>query len=343
MLEAASVMQSFLESLGGEAGCMRLAKEFYARVAKSELLKPLFPGKSVRCATEEFAAFLVQFLEGDDDQTQYRWWLSLRESHARFRISEPQRIEWLRLMSEAIGTAVADDAVQRALRQFFVTTSVYVVGQGEPPEVACEELDRRWGQQRTLDLLVEHLLAGQDAEAIALADGFMARPSVMVGILGRMADIGREPLVAFAVSCIEIEPRLAGARSNGRTLLHFAAGASCLPLVIKLLRAGVDPNLLDSGGHAPLFRAASSSRDELGAEVVRELVLAGATVDHGGGVSKSTPLHQAARFGNVKIAEALLDAGASLTAKDRNGHTPLDRARNCRRKDVAALLESWQA
>lgn len=334
-----STEQSFLDRIGGEAGCMRLAKEFYARVAKSELLKPLFPGKSVRCATEEFAAFLVQFLEGDDDQTQYRWWLSLRESHARFQISEPQRIEWLRLMSEAIGSAVADDAVQRALRQFFITTSVYVVGQGEVPKVADEELDRRWSHQRRLDLLVEHLLAGRDAEAIALADGFMARPSVMVGILGRMAEIAREPLVAFAVSCIEIEPRLASARSNGRTLLHFAAGASCLPLAIKLLRAGVDPNVLDSGGHAPLFRAAGGSD----AEVVRELIRAGASVDHAGGVAWSTALHQAARFGNAGIAEALLHAGASPSAQDKKGHTPLDRARNCRRKDVAALLESWQA
>jgi len=180
--------QSFLESLGGEAGCMRLAKEFYARVAKSELLKPLFPGKSLRCATEEFSAFLVQFFEGDEDRTQYRWWLSLSESHARFQISEPQRIEWLRLMSEAIGSAVADEAVQGALRQFFGATSVYVVGQGEAPAVADEELGRRWAQQRTLDLLTEHLLAGRDAEAIAMADHFMARPSVMVGIGGGDAD-----------------------------------------------------------------------------------------------------------------------------------------------------------
>jgi truncated hemoglobin YjbI len=341
MLEAASVMQSFLEGIGGEAGCMRLAKDFYARVAESELLQPLFPGKSVRCATEEFAAFLMHFLDGDESQTQYRWWLSLRESHARFQISEPQRVEWLRLMNDAIGSAVADDAVQRSLRQFFVVTSVYVVGQAEAPKVADEELGRRWGQQRTLDLLIEHLLAGRDADAIALAKGFMARRSVMVGILGRMMEIGPEPLVAFVVSCVDIEPRFASARFNGRTLLHFAAGASCLPVVLRLLQCGVDPDVLDSGGYTPLFRAASSSRDELGAEVVAALALAGATVDHHGGVSKSTPLHQAARFGNIKIAEALLAAGASRSAKDKRGHTPLDRARNCRRKYFAALLESW--
>jgi len=151
--------------------------------------------------------------------------------------------------------------------------------------------------------------------------------------------IGRVPLPAFVVSCIETEPRLASARSNGWTLIHFAAGASCLPVVQRLLRAGVDPNVLDSGGHAPLFRAAGGSD----ADVVRVLIGAGAIVDHAGGATRSTALHQAARFGNVKIAEALLDAGASLSATDNKGHTPLDRARNCRRKDVAALLDSWQA
>ncbi len=58
-----------LDALGGEAGCKRLSREFYARVAKEPVLRPLFPGKSLRCATEELAAFLVQFLGGDEDQT----------------------------------------------------------------------------------------------------------------------------------------------------------------------------------------------------------------------------------------------------------------------------------
>ena len=51
----------FLQALGGEAGCTRLSADFYARVGKDSVLRPLFPGKSLRCATEEFAAFLIQF------------------------------------------------------------------------------------------------------------------------------------------------------------------------------------------------------------------------------------------------------------------------------------------
>lgn len=78
----------------------------------------------------------------------------------------------------------------------------------------------------------------------------------------------------------------------------------------------------------------------ISALIVDELIRAGASVNHTGGVNKSTPLHQAARFGDFYVAEALLKAGASTTARDKNGLTPHDRAVNCRRSEVAALLAS---
>jgi hypothetical protein len=56
---------ALLEGLGGEDGCKRLSAAFHARVGKDPVLRPFFPGKSLRCATEEFAAFLIQFLGAD--------------------------------------------------------------------------------------------------------------------------------------------------------------------------------------------------------------------------------------------------------------------------------------
>src|SRR5215468_10781051 len=108
-----------LEALGSEPGCRRLSAEFYARVGKDPVLRPLFPGKSLRCAIEEFAAFLIQFLGGDEEQGQYRWWLSLRESHARFQISPAQRSAWLKNMEATIDSAPLDEPTRTALRQFF--------------------------------------------------------------------------------------------------------------------------------------------------------------------------------------------------------------------------------
>src|ERR1700723_41023 len=108
-----------LEALCGEEGCRRLSRAFYARVGNDPVLRPLFPGKSLRCAIEEFAAFLVQFLGGDEEQTQYRWWLSLRESHARFQIGPAERSAWLKHMGATLEAARLDEVTGKALRQFF--------------------------------------------------------------------------------------------------------------------------------------------------------------------------------------------------------------------------------
>src|SRR3954449_1087307 len=103
------------QTLGGTAACHRLATAFYARVAKDPVLRPLFPGKSLRCAIEEFSAFLIQFLGGDEEQTQFRWWLSLRESHARFRIGPDARSAWLKHMRAALDASPHDEGTRQAL------------------------------------------------------------------------------------------------------------------------------------------------------------------------------------------------------------------------------------
>src|SRR5262244_1458492 len=118
---------ALLEALGGEEGCRRLSAAFYARVGKDPVLRPFFPGKSLRCATEEFAAFLIQFLGGDEEQTQSRWWLSLHESHARFRIGPTERSAWLKHMGATLEAAPLDEVTRNALRQFFLHSSAYIV------------------------------------------------------------------------------------------------------------------------------------------------------------------------------------------------------------------------
>jgi hemoglobin len=319
-----------LDQLGGEAGCRQLSAAFYARIAGDPGLRPLFPGKSMRCATEEFAAFLIQFLDGDEGQTQYRWWLSLRESHARFRISESQRLAWLGHMDATVDSLIVRQELRETLRRFFAMASLYVVG-GPDGDFEPGEIARRWGRQLDLDRLIDHIAMGRDMEAIQLAAECSSRRTVFVGVLARMMEAGRDELVAFVLQSIEADPDVANGRFNGRPLLHFAAGSTCLPVVRQLLALGVDPDVMDGGGHTALYRAA-------GAEIVFALVEAGATVDHCGGVNKSTALHEAARHGRVAVAKALIEAGASLAARDKKGLTPLDRANNCRRRDVAALL-----
>jgi ankyrin repeat protein len=144
-----------------------------------------------------------------------------------------------------------------------------------------------------------------------------------------MLDYAREKLLA--------DPALAQERYSGRTLLHGAAAAGCLATVELLLRLGAGPDTIDDGGHTPLYCVANECKGR-GANVVRALVQAGASVDARDGVKRCTALHMAARRGNVEVAEALLDCGAGIEVPDSLGDTPLRRAVNCDRTEVAALL-----
>jgi hemoglobin len=326
-----------LKSLGDEEGCRQLSAAFYGRVGKDPILRPLFPGKSLRCATEEFAAFLIQFLGGDEAQTQYRSWLSLRESHARFQISPEARSAWLKNMQATLDATPLDETTRSALRHFFQHSSAYVTGK-DAAEPEHEELAARWSEQRVLDQVSAAIVAGQDDEALALAPRFASRPSVFVGLLKRMVESGRENLICFVIDAIKNDPSLVRVLFAGKILLHFAAGAGCLPVVASLLRLGVDPNIEDRGGHTPLYCVANQCASEIGPEIVRALVRAGADVNACEGVTRATPLHMAARRGHVEIARALLDCGAAMNARDRKGDTPLQRAINCRKDKVVKLL-----
>jgi hemoglobin len=331
-----SAGSTVLEALGGEEGCRRLSSAFYARVGNDPVLRPFFPGKSLRCATEEFAAFLIQFLGGDEKQTQYRWWLSLRESHARFQIGPDARRAWLKHMNATVDSTPLDETTRNVLRNFFSHGSAYVIGRdaGEPDH---EELAARWSEQRVLDRVIAAIVESRDDETLALAPRFVSRPSVFVGLLARMVQSDRTRLIHFVINAAESDPSLATRRFAGNTPLHFAASAGCLEVVALLLRLGVDPNI-EGRGRTPLYCVANECASQTGPEVVRALVRAGADVNACSGVTRATALHMAARRGNVEITRALLDSGAAVNARDRKGDTPLQRAINCRKNGVWQLL-----
>jgi hemoglobin len=108
-------------AIGGTLTCRKLSSAFYARVDADPLLRPLFPGTTLKCAIEEFAAFLVQFLGGPPEDTQRRWWLSLRESHLRFKLGPKERTAWLNHMIKALEdvpiTAARTSTMQRLLHE----------------------------------------------------------------------------------------------------------------------------------------------------------------------------------------------------------------------------------
>jgi hypothetical protein len=149
------------------------------------------------------------------------------------------------------------------------------------------------------------------------------------------------------IASLEQSPGLIGCRAyDGKTLLHVAAGAHDDRLVHDLLRLGADAAAADDLGRTALFSAANRVIEPGrrtptdGYEAVRAVIAAGADPDRPGGEGRQTPLHLAARRGNVGVAAALLDGGAAIDPPDALGATPQRRAINCRQRAVAALLSA---
>src|SRR5262249_44184257 len=167
-------------AMGGTFTCRKLSSAFYARVEHDPVLRPLFPGTTLRCAIEEFAAFLVQFLGGPTEDTQRRWWVSLRESHLRFKLGPKERTAWINNMTKALEDVPIAEPVRSTLLGFFERSSAYVVNQGkvptteerdEPPSDRMrQEIARRWNAQRRLDEIVAAVRSGDADRARALAE-----------------------------------------------------------------------------------------------------------------------------------------------------------------------------
>jgi hemoglobin len=339
------------QAIGGTLTCNKLSSAFYARVERDPVLRPLFPGTTLTCAIEEFAAFLVQFLGGPTEDTQRRWWVSLRESHLRFKLGRKERTAWMNNMTKALDDVPIAEPVRSALLGFFARSSAYVVNEGPVPATAetgepasdrlHHEISRRWHAQRRLDDIVAAVRSGDADRARALAEAAASQAREFAGsagLLGLMLGSGHTTLLEYVREKLTSDPALARERYAGGTLLHDASAQANLRMVELLLRLGADPNA--EGGHGPLYSLANECRVSGGGSVVRALIQSGANVNANDGVKRCTALHMAARRGNVEVAEALLDCGADIEARDSLGDTPLRRSVNCNKIEVAALLLS---
>ncbi|KAJ9676731.1 hypothetical protein PVL29_021977 [Vitis rotundifolia] len=152
---------------------------------------------------------------------------------------------------------------------------------------------------------------------------------------------------------------------DGRSPLHFAASKGYEDITDFLIEERVNIHLSDNHGNTPLLEAIKNGHDG----VTSLLVKAGAllTVEDAGsclcltvarrdlnflkrilanGINPNaknydsrTPLHLAASEGLYSMTNILLEAGASVLAKDRWGNTPLDEARIGGNKNLIKLLE----
>jgi len=138
------------------------------------------------------------------------------------------------------------------------------------------------------------------------------------------------------------------------TPLHEAAAKGKFDICKLLLKHGADPNKKNRDGHTPLDLVKEGDEDV--ADLLRgeAALLEAAKKGNLAKVQKlvtvenvncrdtqgrnSTPLHLAAGYNNVEVAEFLLENGADVNAQDKGGLIPLHNAASYGHVDIAAIL-----
>lgn len=342
------------QAVGGMEGCRKLSEVFYGYVAQDPVLRPIFKG-GFHCAIEALALYLAQFLGGPCEYAQRRWWLSLREAHLRFKIGEKERRAWLKNMRRALGDVKIESSAATLLMEFFEQSSAGLVNQPKPADLPTrqpiaaaadgfsKELEGYADAQDTLERAVEAVRKGDAECAISLVCGpalqnhFNRNRADLASFLALMMTSRDVRLIKFTRDTLSRDTALAKQQySLGRTLLHEAAAAGNVDMTALLLELGANPN--GETGRPPLYCVGNECVEDSGAAIVRMLVESGADVNARENLKKCTALHMAARRGNVAVAKALLDSGADIEARDSTGDSPLRRAVNCAKPEVAALL-----
>ncbi|MGE3807299.1 MAG: ankyrin repeat domain-containing protein [Gemmataceae bacterium] len=125
--------------------------------------------------------------------------------------------------------------------------------------------------------------------------------------------------------------------SQRQTALKYAAREGHARVVAVLLEAGASPDFAPDG-EPPLVAAAGRAH----VSIVHRLLEAGADVNgrgrNGGGLKDLTPLQAAAALGNLATVKVLIDHGADPALVDEEGQTALDWAVKARRPKIAAYL-----
>ncbi|RVE44509.1 hypothetical protein evm_010838 [Chilo suppressalis] len=138
------------------------------------------------------------------------------------------------------------------------------------------------------------------------------------------------------------------------TPLHEAAAKGKADIVRILLKHGADPTRRNRDGLTPLQLVRSGDSDTADALRGDAALLDAAKRGDAARARKlitpqnvncrdahgrnSTPLHLAAGYNNLDVAEALLEAGAAVSARDKGGLVPLHNAASYGHLELAALL-----
>ena len=175
--------------------------------------------------------------------------------------------------------------------------------------------------------------------------------------------------LARVQSLLQAHPEMANERGwGGQTALHIAVQFNRRDIAQVLLDAGADPNAKDGRGRTPLQMArdpqlvsllkkygatgiTAFASPKVGEEFLEDISrgdeekVRASLKEHPDYANAQqdwanhwTVLHDAASEGRLTIAEILLDAGANVNVRNKDGETPLYWAAKKGRTDLARLL-----
>ncbi|KAL4885763.1 ankyrin repeat-containing domain protein [Aspergillus karnatakaensis] len=123
-----------------------------------------------------------------------------------------------------------------------------------------------------------------------------------------------------------------------QTPLHFAIDRPRVRVAVVryLLERGAEIDEVTSDGMTAIYLAAKHGHEG----VVRELLKRSPRLDLKGGFRQRTVLHQAAEHCSLKVVNMLVEAGADVYARDKDGMTVLEYARKGRQRETVELVSS---
>ena len=111
------------ELFGGAAFFQRLVHAFYERVARDQILRPMYPEEDLGPAEKRLLMFLEQYWGGPKTYSDERGHPRLRMRHAPFPVDSIARDRWLSLMHDSLVEQKLPAAHEEELWQYFVAAA----------------------------------------------------------------------------------------------------------------------------------------------------------------------------------------------------------------------------